>query len=277
MLSIASLKREWCSKRQCTTLLLITQTLCFWPVWQWYLARMFDGSDEPWGILSLITICIIILRQRTSFELDRHTLHLSAFLTFIYIATFHYTPPLVNGALAIGSISLLISRIWIGQSFHPAITGLFFLSLPIIASLQFFLGYPLRLVTTSVAASFLQFTTHAVYADGINLLWLGERVIVDAPCSGIKMLWATLYLAFTLATLYRFSTYKTWILYSFSATAVFVANTLRTCGLFCLESNILQGPDWWHSAIGLVCFACLAFSVIHLANSLLGKENELSI
>ena len=45
--------------------LLVLQALAFWPVWQWYLRRMVDGSDEPFGVLALLSAIAIILARRS--------------------------------------------------------------------------------------------------------------------------------------------------------------------------------------------------------------------
>ena len=50
-----------------TRLFLLAQFVTFWPVWRWYIERMVDGSDEPWGILALATVVIlIVLRGKIS-------------------------------------------------------------------------------------------------------------------------------------------------------------------------------------------------------------------
>ena len=41
-------------------LLLALQLIAFWHIWVWYLKRITDISDEPWGILALLTAIIIL-------------------------------------------------------------------------------------------------------------------------------------------------------------------------------------------------------------------------
>ena len=42
-------------------LLIVVQVLSLWPVWSWYLSRMLDRSDEPWGVLALVTALVYLV------------------------------------------------------------------------------------------------------------------------------------------------------------------------------------------------------------------------
>ena len=66
--------------------------------------------------------------------------------------------------------------------------GLSLLSLPLLASLQFYAGYPLRVITAE-ASRWLLAAGFEVERSGASLLVDGRLVIVDAPCSGVQMLW----------------------------------------------------------------------------------------
>jgi exosortase/archaeosortase family protein len=135
---------------------------------------------------------------------------------------------------------------------------LLLLSLPIIASLQFYLGYPLRCLSAFFVVALLNACGVSVEQEGINLLWLGEVVVVDAPCSGIRMLWGGLYLAFTLSCFQDLSTRQTLMAYSLAGLTVFLGNIIRTALLFCLEANFLSGPAWLHQGIGMTVFVIVA-------------------
>jgi exosortase/archaeosortase family protein len=144
------------------------------------------------------------------------------------------------------------------------LTGLLILSLPVIASLQFYAGYPIRLFTAYIAGKLISLTGHSVIADGTMLLWFGERIAVDAPCAGIRMLWTGLFLSFTLAVVFNFNARETWISYSCASVLLFSGNVLRNCLLFFLEAGIIQLPDGAHSGIGLTVFLLVAIGVILL-------------
>ena len=51
---------------------------------------------------------------------------------------------------------MTLSLLRFGKAFHAGLFGLFYLSLPTIATLQFFGGYPLRVVVAELTAPILR-------------------------------------------------------------------------------------------------------------------------
>src|SRR5215475_7653812 len=43
-------------------ILLVIESLAFWPVWRWYIHRLGDRSDEAWGIVALVTAVLFAFR-----------------------------------------------------------------------------------------------------------------------------------------------------------------------------------------------------------------------
>lgn len=131
-----------------------------------------------------------------------------------------------------------------------------------IASLQFYLGYPLRLATTALCAPLLRVFGLHVTAEATTLHWAGETVIVDAPCSGIHMLWTGLFMAAALSCWQRLENRRALRLLRWASFAVFTTNVLRATALFCIEAGIWPSPAWAHEGVGLALFA-LATTVIY--------------
>ena len=238
-------------------LLLAIQLISFWPVWQWYLARLTDSSDEPWGVVALATAGVFVARQtdaRPSAQSRPLALLGASALVCVYTLGFTLLPPLVRAILAVLALSCTVSVYYLGRSVHLGILGLLLLSLPVIASLQFYLGYPVRVLTAEIAAQLISLTGYSVTAVGNCFHWAGEVIAVDAPCSGVKMLWAGLYVNFTLACFGQLNTRQTWLSYSFSTATIFLGNLLRTTMLFYGEAGIFQLPSGAHQAIGLFAF-----------------------
>jgi exosortase/archaeosortase family protein len=140
---------------------------------------------------------------------------------------------------------------------------LFALSLPVIASLQFFLGYPLRAITTAGSSLTLQIVGFAVERSGTALLWQGHTILVDAPCSGVRMLWTGAALACVMA-LYRDSigwrSLMTALL--LSGLAALLANIVRAAALFVLETRAAPVSDLLHSGVGAATFALTAALIV---------------
>ena len=256
---------------------LLLQALAFWPVWRWYGARVVDSSDEPWGLLALLTAFIFIAVKGKEREINSSQFALSSVFLLCYIAGYAALPPLARAVLAILSIASLLSSSCLGRSVHIGIVGLLLLSLPIIASMQFYLGYPVRFVTAIMASKLITITGYYTVAAGTSLSWAGEIISIDAPCAGIKMLWTGLYLNFTLACFNELSAMRTWLTYSMSMLIIFIGNLIRVTALFYLEAGILQNPPWMHEGIGLVAFAAIGLAIFSLHSSIKKSEGGIKL
>lgn len=244
-----------------TRLLLLLQCVAFWPVWRWYGQRMLDGSDEPWGILALMTVLMLVIRKRIGHTPLTKTIVICSAITAIYAISYDYLPPLLRGVLAVTALALSVSSICYGRFVQAGIVGLMLVSLPLIASLQFYGGFPIRFITALVSSQLLNWVGYEVHAQGTLLYWLGEVIAVDAPCAGIKMMWTGLFLNFTLAAWRDLGFMLTWLSTSFTLFTVFVGNIFRATLLFFTESGILNAPDIAHQAIGIFVFAMVALAV----------------
>jgi len=251
-----------------TRLFLGIQIISFWPVWYWYGLRMLDGSDEPWGVLALATLLIIVSRKGINHSLSTQTVVICSLIVAIYITGYGILPPLFKGILAVTALAFSISQVCYGRAIAASILGLMLLSLPLIATLQYYGGFPIRLITAYSSSQILCFFGYPVQPQGTLLYWLGEVIAVDAPCAGIKMMWTGLYLNFTLAAWRNLGLLATWLRTSFTLFSVFIANIIRATLLFFTESGLLDAPDIAHQAIGIAIFTLVALAIlkIHAVN-----------
>lgn len=240
--------------------MLVCMALAVWPVWRWYAMRTIDGSDEPCGLLALGTLAVIWWRDRDGFELRETHFIGPALLLVVYALTFHLVTPLPRAMIAAAAFgSLLRGRTAVAQ------LGLLALSLPVIATVQFYLGYPLRLLAAEGSALVLRALNFAVTREGSCLHWRGETIMVDAPCSGVRMLWFGLYLAAAVACWSRLDHRRAVVAFVGAFLLVIVANVFRATALFFKETGIVALPEWTHAAIGLVLFASAALLIVRLA------------
>lgn len=245
--------------RLARTRLAITATfaLACWPVARWYVARVRDGSDEPWGLAALAAALLLAPRNGWTEPLASGRMRAVCALLLGYATTFPWLPPLGHALVFVTGLALAVAK----QGFPLAWWALLVLSLPLIATLQFYLGYPLRLATTALCVPLLRLGGLHVAAESTTLHWAGETVIVDAPCSGIHMLWTGLFLAALLACWQRLDPRATFRLLRRASLAVFVANVLRATALFCIEAKLWPSPSWAHEGVGLVLFAVAATAI----------------
>jgi exosortase/archaeosortase family protein len=253
-------------------LMLSLQVAAFWPVWQWYGARVVSSTDGRWGALAALSaVAFLLWRKGATRETKARLLLLPALLLLLYAVSYPFFPPLLRAAAAFTCLGCTLGALRMGRRFHAGLAGLLYLSLPVTESLQFYGGYPLRVLVASVAAMVLQLGGFLVVREGTCLNW-GEKLIwVDAPCSGVRMLWVGLYLACALAALYELRLLK--LLYALSAAFVIVigGNIFRAVALFYLEAGIVEMPAHAHDYVGVVVFVMIATSIT-FAVQYLGRE-----
>lgn len=243
-----------------------------WPVWRWMTHRFADGSGDMWELLAAFTALTVMLRDR-DLRPSVASLSLPAALLLAYAASYSVLSPLPRGLLAMAAIGTAISTLWYGKRIDVALCGLLLICLPVMASLNFYLGYPLRVAAGSITEVLLQMNGIAALREGAQLEWNGRSIAFDAPCSGVKMLWTGAYLSFSLSAMMRLSALRTAALAALSVVVVIVANAIRATSLFYVKAGIFEGPELLHDAIGVVMFAFAAVAVFTLARTLAGYRH----
>ena len=240
------------------------QVLAFWEVWRWYVSRAVYSWDQPWGLLAFVAAFVFLLASKKPLPREERSLVLPAVLIGVYIATYFVFPPLARAIVAFTALAVTASSLRFGRSFHPGVFGLFYLSLPALPTLQFFGGYPLRVVVAELTAPILRIGGFAVVPEGTCLNWAGQLIWIDAPCSGIKMLWVGMLLTFVLLCLYELPIFKSALLVLFAFAVIIGANVFRAVALFYLEAGVLQLPSWGHEYAGVIAFVLEAAGIISI-------------
>jgi exosortase/archaeosortase family protein len=230
--------------------LLAAQIIAFWPVWTWYAGRIEDLSELA-GIT--IALAIAVCAPQRSFG-RRRPLWIPALATLAYAAAFPLSPPLVRALFALAAVASTWTCLFPGPD-SLARGGLFLLAAPVLPSLRFYLGYPLRFAVTEIAAAWLRLGGLSVQAEGTALAWNGRSILVDAPCSGIGMLWGAVCIALAMAVFRRLDALRTLALLASVVPICLLTNSMRAAALFYKEAELLQLPNWTHGAAGSVMFA----------------------
>lgn len=246
--------------------LLAVQAVALWPHWTWYVRRMTDRSDEPWGVLALVTVGALVGREWTRLvgQPAPARVLLAALATLLAAAAGLVLPPLLAAGVAMLAVALLLRAVLPGDRPRGALMLLLFLSLPLTASLEFFAGYPLRWGTAAGAAALLRLIGVPATAQGAAITWETTTVLVDAPCAGIAMLWVGTYVAALLSYLQRSPARRCAGNIAAALVIVLAANVLRNTLLFFPEAGIVRWPAWWHDAIGLTVFALAVWPICGL-------------
>lgn len=240
--------------------LVALNALALWPVWSWYVRRVTDGSDEPWGLLALATVLVAVWARRYELRPQPSAALLlgAAALTVLSALAGLGMPALVRAILGVSALALAIAAVLDHARPMLALWGLLLLALPVASSLQFYIGYPLRAFTAWSSAGVLHAIGLAVTPAGASLHWEGETVLVDAPCSGVNMLWTGMFLTCLLSYLQRAASLRFSINVLVALVAVILGNVLRNVLLFVKEAQIALLPGWTHAATGLGMYFLVA-------------------
>jgi exosortase/archaeosortase family protein len=237
---------------------LALQAAALSPTWLWMAERMRDGSDDPLGLLALAALAALAwtLRRdlRPAPRLGRLALATLGTLAATLLRTgaglLPALPPLAAAlvavlALAIGLLAFLPKRV----AALPVV-GLAVLALPLLSSLQFYAGYPLRLATAE-ASRWLLAPGFSVAREGTSLVIGGRLVIVDAPCSGVQMAWLGYFTACAVALWAGRSNRGFLARLPAVGLLVLAANIVRTSVLVGFEGAGHALLPWLHEALGL--------------------------
>jgi len=223
----------------------------FWPLGMWYAHRLTDGGDEPLGLLVLL-LCGVLIYNNNSPPRAGHPI-IASFLLILYAVSDPFLPPMLRCIPA-----LLAVAFYYGWHRIPGWLALITLSLPVVASMQFYLGYPMRIVSAEITSWLLHPFVDGLIRNGTTLSAHGKSVGVDAPCSGIHMLWAALVFANVITSITHMPWLKTLAVNLLTLTSILIANSLRTTLLYAPESGIINIPDWAHSGTGILCYLLTA-------------------
>lgn len=245
--------------------LLALQLAALWPHWIWMARRTGDGSDEPWGMVALLAVAALVWadRRRLAREIPGHALAVAGGLSVAAALGQFFLPPIIATGLAMLGVAALLAGMLPPERPRAALAFLALLALPLAASLNFYLGYPLRWLCAQGAASILGVLGWEATPEGAALLWNGQTILVDAPCAGVAMLWVGLFAAALLSYLHRASIWRTACNLGMAGMLVVAANILRNALLFFKEAGIVSLPGWTHEVLGLLVF-CLALWPLYL-------------
>lgn len=239
--------------------------LALWPHWVYVARRLVDGSDEPWGILALATVVVLLLRDREAIELPSRAALVASGLLAVAAAIADFVLP----DLAAAAIAMLAVGVFLAHALRrpaSALIVLLLLALPIVASLQFYLGFPLRVLVAQASAQLLASAGLDAVAAGASVVSAGTTVLVDAPCAGIGMLWLGSYTAALLSYLHTADARRTLANGLLATVLVLAANILRNTVLFFPESGRVQWPAWSHDAVGLAALAAVIVPLARFAS-----------
>jgi exosortase/archaeosortase family protein len=242
--------------------------VALWPHALWAARRVADGSDDPLGLAALAALLLWLLRAAPTLRVAPQIgwLAAAAALTAAASATCLWAPPLAAALLAALALAAHLGA-WLpaGVARLP-LAGLVLLTLPLVASLQFYLGYPLRVFTAEFSAWLLRATGQAAERSGAAMTVNGQLVIVDAPCSGVQMAWLAYFAACAVAAFVGLPERRFLQRLPLVGLCVLAGNVLRNSLLVGLEARPQGLSSAWHEAIGLAVLMGVVALGVRLMN-----------
>ena len=230
--------------------------------------RMYDGSDDPLGLLALAALVVLVWRLRGELRpaprlgwLAIATFGtLSAALLRTGVGPLPSLPPLAAALIAVLAVACGLFAFLPRRVAGLPVALLALLALPLLSSLQFYAGYPLRVMTAEASRWLLMIGFH-VMREGSSLLVDGQLVIVDAPCSGVQMAWFGYFTACVVA-LWSGRDGRSFLA-RLPAVGLMVlgGNIVRNSVLVALEAAGHAPPAWLHDTFGLALLALVCCGI----------------
>lgn len=252
---------------------LALQAAALWPTWRWMVARTRDGSDDPLGLIAIAALAVLLWTVRRE-------LRAAPRLGWLVVASLGTAAasvvggaallsPLAAGLVAVLAWSCGLLAFLPNRTAALPVTGLAVLALPLLSSLQFYAGYPLRVVTAE-ASRWLLMPAFEVARDGSTLSIDGRQVIVDAPCSGVQMVWLGYFVACVVALWTRRDDRGFLGRLPLVGLSVMGGNIVRNGVLVAFEGAGRPLPQWAHDAWGLVVLAVVCAVVARVMARTIG-------
>ena len=234
-----------------------------WPAWTWAAARLADGSDDPLGLAAIVVLVVAVVRLAPKLrrEPSLRWLAIAAALAAASTAGLATGPALLGALLAALSLAAALRAFLAIGTPSLALAGLAVLALPVVSSLQFYAGFPLRVVTAEASTRLLDALGFAAERQGSAMVVDGHLVIVDAPCSGVQMVWMAYFCACTVAWWARLSDRVFATRVAGVGLVVLIGNVVRNSVLVGLEARG-AAPAWLHAAVGTVVLGLVCIAVV---------------
>jgi len=252
---------------------LALQAAALTPTWLWMARRMRDRSDDPLGLLALAALAWLVISGRRELRAAPRLGWLALAAAATLAATLARTgvgplpalPPLAAALVAMLALACALLAFLPRQLAAWPVAGLAVLALPLLSSLQFYAGYPLRVVTAEVSRWLLA-PGFEVAREGSSLWVDGRQVIVDAPCSGVQMAWLGYFTACVVALWARRDERSFLARLPAVGALVLIGNIVRNSLLVALEAADQAPTPWLHDAFGLALLTAVCGSIAWVMN-----------
>ena len=235
--------------------------------WRWLVERTAGSPEEAATLVVTVAAVVIAVARRMAAGggLAQPPLWPLAVAALTHAAAVAGgAPRIIAATLAVAATLGAVWQAGFGRRPPAAFLALASLVLPWVPTLQFYLGYPMRVVCSALTLPVLWLAGRPVGLDGTALVWNGARVEFDAPCSGVAMAWSASLLVLAFATFADLDWRRTLGLLLAGLKLVAIANVLRAAALFHLETGLVVlpvDPETMHQLVGVAAFAAATLAI----------------
>jgi exosortase/archaeosortase family protein len=261
--------RDWLARRIASISIKLWLALLLaavWPPLHWMATRLlWDGSDEPLGLVALLALVGLGVWQRRGWRRTPGTSWLALMLALVLGASIGWgtLPPLVCALWVMLAFAAGLLAVLPGSVAAVPVLGLALLSLPLMASLQFYAGYPLRLLVAEMSR-WLLCGFFQIEREGVVLRVEGQQVLVDAACSGVQLVWMGYFTACAVALMVGRGNASFLSRLPAVGLIILAGNVLRNTLLVATQADGVSVPEWAHQGIGLLVLAAVCATIATL-------------
>lgn len=239
--------------------LVLAPLAAYWSVWADYAARLQRDSGALVHAIA-VAVGLFVLWDGDTPQRARTIRRAGFGLSLVCLLAFALAYPHI-GAMARCALALLgvgSFVCWQRGSARPLLgLCLMLLGIPMLSQLESLVGVPLRVTVADAAAALVRIPGLAITAEGTRLSWAGGAVDVDAPCSGLRMLWTGALASLIAIAHFRLRMGAALALGVGALLLIWSGNVLRCAALFYIESGMVPAPAWAHAGVGLIVFCAV--------------------
>lgn len=218
--------------------------LAHWQFLHWFGRRVRWGGSEGYEWVAVASLAAVLcVRLRGLGEDGAGTgraargWRVAALSAWAFALTYPLLGDLGRGLVAATGLAATASARILGRgSLAPAVV-LAWIGLPVVPMLQLHLGYPLRAAVGRciVTINDVVGAVPGLRAEGAALVADGRWMLIDEPCSGVRLLWAALFSGSLVALMARLSALRGAALMLLAVGLAVVLQGVRTAGLVVVE------------------------------------------
>jgi Transmembrane exosortase (Exosortase_EpsH) len=234
--------------------------LAAWPSVVWTGRRLIDSAGDRLGIVALCALMLALWHARLRFDRPPRVALLCIAATLVFATNLapDALPDALRALIAACAVTTALASVADRDETIAPYAGMLLLALPLMASIDFHAGYPLRLLTAESSRWLLSLADWEVARVGSTVTVDGHFVQAAATSSGAHLAWVGAFIACVVAWMLRVPSVALVMRLPLIAVATLVVNIARNTLLIAADASQVQMTDAMLAAIDLSAGAVVA-------------------